>query len=161
MKGKVVEFPLKLKNNLKMVQYVGNVRFAPGEIKEINIVIYNRHKNDFDNAMAWMVGDGVSALELVSQKTEITAEIKEETPQETPSKESLPIDKDANEVKSVIKRFATNEIHWRTAIKEIQEIQNVDELKLLYQEGLDLDLDKDSAVMKAILSEIKTLEIFG
>lgn len=177
MAGKEYSFPIRLKNNLNMVMYVGNLRFDVGETKTINSLIYSRNKKSLDEIIGVQNADGVVILELMPAKSKSASpKVKEKVeskPHEVNSADVVPdkslveesidevieeeVKEDNEEIaeESVMAQYASNKIHWRKATGIIQGIRDVEDLKALYEEGKQLHVDEGSAVMKAIVSEVR------
>lgn len=181
MAGKEYSFPIRLKNNLNMVMYVGNLRFDVGETKTINSLIYSRNEKSLDEIIGVQNADGVVILELMPAKSKSASpKVKEKVeskPHEVNSADVIPdkslVEESINEIvdevieeevkedneetaeESVMAQYASNKIHWRKATGIIQGIRDVEDLKALYEEGKQLHVDEGSAVMKAIVSEVR------
>ena len=176
MKERDLSFPLKLKNNVGRVHYVGSIRFGPGEVKKVSALVYSRNKKLFDEILNSEISEGVFALEIIASEktTEVTETNKEpkdnldessnDDLDETKTKDSTDVDENEEspeeKAESIILQYSKNKINWSQTTREIKSLKNIDEVRALHKEGLELGLDEDSAVMKALLSSIRALGSF-
>lgn len=129
------------KNVCGNVAYAGDIRFAAGEVKEL--VTNKKTKQHID----MFIKRGVLVKTKQAEYDIFIGE--KEQPKEEVEEDLLATFRDG----SPVEKYASGKMDWRATVKHIDNVKKVEILDALYNQGKELNVNKNSAVMKAIISK--------